>query len=63
MRFIRKCDFTNYPILPNDCSSVQICLAQLDGEGKATENISIIDICGSVRKSGKVDRLLYESEC
>lgn len=56
----RMCTFTNRPIDPKDRSSVQIPFAELDENGKFTGNIQIVDICGSIRKTGEVDNLLLE---
>lgn len=56
----RMCAFTNRTIDAKDRSSVQILLAQLDSEGRATGEVDIVDVCGSIRKSGEVDQLLLE---
>lgn len=56
----RKCDFTQMPITPKDRSSVQIYLAKLDGSGRATGETDVVDICGAVRASGKIDSMLLE---
>ncbi|KAI4291300.1 small subunit ribosomal protein S21e [Pancytospora philotis] len=56
----RMCDFTARPIAANDRSSVQILLAELDTAGRMTENVEIIDICGSIRENGQCDALLLE---
>ncbi|KAL6122667.1 rps21 [Nucleospora cyclopteri] len=58
----RKCKFTNRPILPKERDSVQIHLAELNEFGRATGQVKIVDVCGDVRRTGRVDSLLYESE-
>ncbi|TBU20088.1 hypothetical protein CWI38_0134p0030 [Hamiltosporidium tvaerminnensis] len=45
---MRLCSFTGRPIAYNDRSSVQITLAELDSEGKATGNTIFYDCCGSL---------------
>ncbi|TBT99223.1 CDK-activating kinase assembly factor MAT1 [Hamiltosporidium magnivora] len=52
---MRLCSFTGRPIAYNDRSSVQITLAELDSEGKATGNTIFYDCCGSVRRAGIID--------
>lgn len=54
----RMCTFTNRTIDAKDRSSVQIVLAKLDSEGRATEDVEIVDIAGCIRKTGEVDKLL-----
>lgn len=56
----RMCAFTNRTIDAKDRSSVQILLAKLNSEGRATEEVDIIDIAGCIRKTGEVDALLLE---
>ena len=58
-----KCDFTNRPIYSNDKNSVQILLADIDNNGRATGKNKIINISGQVRENGFSDRYLFESEC
>ncbi|KAK1350914.1 40S ribosomal protein S21 [Hamiltosporidium tvaerminnensis] len=57
---MRLCSFTGRPIAYNDRSSVQITLAELDSEGKATGNTIFYDCCGSVRRAGIIDELLFK---
>lgn len=56
----RMCNFTARPIAAKDRASVQIILAKLDESGRVTEEIDIIDICGSLRQAGQSDSLLLE---
>lgn len=56
----RMCTFTNRTIDAKDRSSVQILLARLDSNGRATEDVDIVDVAGCIRKTGEVDALLLE---
>lgn len=56
----RMCNFTSRPIDAKDRASIQLLIADLDSNGRVTEDVEIIDICGSVRESGQCDGLLME---
>lgn len=56
----RMCTFTNETINAKDRGSVQLFLAQLDANGRATGEVDIVDIAGCIRQSGEVDALLLE---
>lgn len=58
-RAVRKCTFTKRPISPQDRSSVVFTIARVDDEGRATGDVEIITVSGSLRKDGAVDSLLY----
>lgn len=58
----RKCMFTQRPILPNEKDSVQILIAELDKDGRTTGKVKMVDVCGSIRKTGEIDALLTETE-
>ncbi|ORD95167.1 Triose phosphate isomerase [Enterospora canceri] len=58
----RKCTFTKRPILSDEKGSVQLYLAELTQEGRASGKVKILDICESIRATGKIDELLYEME-
>ena len=57
----RKCFFTKRPILPREQNSVQMHFAVLDENGRTTEEVKIVDICGDLRSTGRTDFLLYEA--
>lgn len=56
----RVCTFTNQTIAAKDRASVQLVLAKLDANGRATEESEIVDISSFLRKTGEVDSLLLE---
>ncbi|MCA9750177.1 MAG: 40S ribosomal protein S21 [Romboutsia sp.] len=56
----RMCTFTERPIDGKDRSSVQIILANLNEQGRADGTTTIVNICGSIRKSGEADERLLE---
>ncbi|EPR79900.1 Ribosomal protein S21E [Spraguea lophii 42_110] len=58
--FQRVCDFSLKPISSQDRSSVQINMVQLDERGRATKDLMIFNVSGTVRKNGKIDSMLYE---
>ncbi|XP_055333516.1 40S ribosomal protein S21-like [Paramacrobiotus metropolitanus] len=51
----RKCSSTNRLISAQDNASIQINLAELDSEGKATGKVKAYAICGEVRRMGESD--------
>ena len=59
---LRKCAFTNRPILPKERDGVQMYLAELDSKGRVTGKVTMLDICGSIRKNGEVDDYLSKRE-
>ncbi|OQS54801.1 rps21 [Ecytonucleospora hepatopenaei] len=59
----RKCIFTKRPILPKERDGVQLFLAELDSNGRLTGKTNMVDICGSIRRTGEIDSLLLEKEC
>lgn len=58
----RKCAFTHRPVLPKERDGVQIYLAVLNEKGRTTGKSQILDICGSIRRTGEIDAMLYESQ-
>lgn len=61
MSFERRiCDLTKTSIAPNDKGAIQLTLAKLNEEGRLTDDVEIIDVCGRIRKEGKCDELLNE---
>lgn len=56
----RTCDFTSQPIAAKDRASVQLLFAKLGPNGRMIDGTEIVDVCGSVRKDGLADALLYE---
>ena len=56
----RRCNFTSRDICAKDRASVQILLAKLDSNGRMTEEVDIVDICGDIRAYAQCDSLLYE---
>ncbi|KAF1981667.1 40S ribosomal protein S21 [Aulographum hederae CBS 113979] len=54
----RKCSATNRIIKAKDFSSVQISVAKVDENGRATGEIQSYALCGFVRQSGEADDCL-----
>ncbi|KAI5172258.1 small subunit ribosomal protein S21e [Nematocida sp. LUAm3] len=59
-RTIRKCAFTKRPISSQDKSSVQYTMGILNEQGRYIGQDVIVSVCGSVRKDGAADMLLYK---
>ncbi|OAG29185.1 small subunit ribosomal protein S21e [Nematocida displodere] len=58
-RAIRKCAFTKRPISSQDKSSVVFTVGLLDENGRYTGQNRILSVCGTVRKDGSANKLLY----
>jgi Ribosomal protein S21e len=58
-REVRKCSFTKRPISPQDRSSVVFTLGSIDENGRYTGESCIVNVCGSIRKDGSIDRIFY----
>lgn len=54
----RKCSATNRLITAKDHSSVQINVADVDAEGRATNSFATYAFCGFVRKEAESDDAL-----
>lgn len=54
----RKCSATNRIIGPNDCSSIQMNIAEVDDNGVATKGVLKFYISGDVRRQGMSDGCL-----
>lgn len=54
------CDLSNKPISSTDKASVQLTFVDLDENGRAKSDITILNICGALRKEGKADSLITE---
>lgn len=54
------CDLSSKPISSVDKASVQLTFIELDGNGRATSDLRILNICGALRKEGKADGLITE---
>ena len=56
----RICDLTRKSLSSVDKASVQITFADLDENGRVTSEITILNVCGALRKEGKTDGLITE---
>merc|ERR1712189_102137 len=51
----RKCSITNNIISAKDHASVQVSVAEVDGEGRMTGGFKTYAFCGKVRAMGEAD--------
>lgn len=56
----RLCSFTGRPISHKDNASVQLTFATLDNDGRATGDIQVFNVSGSIRNNGTVDEAVNE---
>ncbi|KCZ81316.1 hypothetical protein H312_01195 [Anncaliia algerae PRA339] len=56
----RLCSISGKIISRTDKSSVQLTFAVLNEDGRATNDILVYNICGSIRKNGRIDEALNE---
>ncbi|RVD92727.1 Ribosomal S21e [Tubulinosema ratisbonensis] len=56
----RLCSFTGRPISHTDRSSVQLTFAVLDDDGRATGDIQVFNVSGSIRNNGSIDEAVNE---
>ena len=59
----RKCSYTNRLISAKDHASVQLSVAELDQEGKATGSVKKYVLSGYLRKVGESDSALNYLAC
>lgn len=56
----RICDLSKKPISALDKASVQLTFVNLDESGRAMNELTVLNICGALRKEGKADGLISE---
>ncbi|KRH95206.1 40S ribosomal protein S21 [Pseudoloma neurophilia] len=54
------CDLSCKPISSVDKMNVQLTFVELDENGRATQNLKVLNVCGALRKEGKADGLVTE---
>ncbi|ELA46176.1 hypothetical protein VCUG_02345 [Vavraia culicis subsp. floridensis] len=54
------CDLSKKPISSVDKASVQLTFVNLDEKGRMTDELTVLNVCGALRKEGKADGLITE---
>lgn len=54
------CDLSKKPISSVDKASVQLTFVNLDENGRMIDELTIINVCGALRKEGKADGLITQ---